>query len=221
MHTEAMGPDLRALIALLSEGGIVIVVLALLSLLMLTIIFAKIIQFRRLRVGDRSFVEPMLTAWRRGDARRAKASLEGKRNPLAAMLRQVIDPPADIAADQRDIDLERQARSTLAGLDRHLGVLDSIATLSPLLGLFGTVLGMIEAFQAMQAAGGRIEPGMLAGGISTALVTTAAGLAVAIPASAAFSWFEGRLDALRHDMEDAIGRALSYRGTANDVQAAT
>lgn len=221
MIGDALGPDIAALVALLREGGIVVGVLALLSLLAITIIIAKIIQFRRLRIGDRSFVEPMLAAWRQGDAQQASTALEGRRNPLAGMLRQVIDPPPDIAVQQRDVDLERQARSTLASLDRHLGMLDAIATLSPLLGLFGTVLGMIEAFQAMQAAGGRVEPGMLAGGISTALVTTAAGLAVAIPASAAFSWFEGRLDALRHDMEDAIGRALSYRGAARDFQAYT
>ncbi len=211
MWQDYLSTDATELLDLLREGGVVIVILAMLSLIAIAIILAKLIQFRRLRIGDRSFVEPMLDAWRRGDRQSAEAALRGRRSPLAGMLQQVIDPPPDIGEAHRDSDLERQARSAIARLDRHLGMLDTIATLSPLLGLFGTVLGMIEAFQAMQAAGGRVEPGVLAGGISTALVTTAAGLAVAIPASAAFSWFDARLDQLRHDMEDSLARALSYR----------
>ena len=72
-----------------------------------------------------------------------------------------------------------------------------IKSLAPLLGLFGTVLGMIEAFQAMQAAGSSVDPSTLAGGIWAALLTTAAGLAVAMPTSLILTWFEARLNADR------------------------
>ena len=78
--------------------------------------------------------------------------------------------------------------------------------MAPLLGLLGTVLGMIAAFQALQEAGNRADPAMLAGGIWEALLTTAAGMAVAIPASAALTWCEAVIDSIRTDMEDLAAR---------------
>ena len=84
--------------------------------------------------------------------------------------------------------------------------LELIATIAPLLGLLGTVLGMIAAFQALQAAGSRADPAILAGGIWEALLTTAAGMAVAIPASMALTWFESVVDRLRLEMEDFATR---------------
>ncbi len=67
---------------------------------------------------------------------------------------------------------------------------------------------MIAAFQALQEAGARADPAALAGGIWEALLTTAAGMAVAIPASAALAWFESVIEGLRHDMEDAATRVF-------------
>jgi biopolymer transport protein ExbB len=68
-----------------------------------------------------------------------------------------------------------------------------VAQVAPLLGLFGTVLGMIEAFQGLQQAGAAVDPSALAGGIWVALLTTAVGLVVAMPASLLLTWFDGRI----------------------------
>jgi len=80
------------------------------------------------------------------------------------------------------------------------------------LGLLGTVLGMIAAFQTLQEAGSRADPAALAGGIWEALLTTAAGMAVAIPASMALAWFESVADRAQDDMEDAATRILTRGG---------
>jgi biopolymer transport protein ExbB len=72
-------------------------------------------------------------------------------------------------------------------------LLDAIAQTAPLLGLFGTVLGMIEAFQTLQSAGATVDPSQLAGGIWVALLTTALGLGIAMPVSLFLSWVEGRI----------------------------
>ena len=85
-------------------------------------------------------------------------------------------------------EVERVARVKLDGLESGLPFLSLIATISPLLGLLGTVLGMIEAFQQLETAGDRVDPAILSGGIWEALLTTAAGLSVAIPAAAFFTW---------------------------------
>jgi biopolymer transport protein ExbB len=90
-------------------------------------------------------------------------------------------------------------------------MLELTATVAPLLGLLGTVLGMIAAFQTLQEAGARADPTALAGGIWEALLTTAAGMAVAIPAAIALSWFEGVIDRLRIDLEGVATRIVAVR----------
>jgi biopolymer transport protein ExbB len=102
----------------------------------------------------------------------------------------------------------RIAKAALADARRGLRALELIAAIAPLIGLLGTVLGMIEAFQALQAAGNRADPAALAGGIWQALLTTAAGMAVAIPAAMAHSWFESVVDRVQADLEDLATRVF-------------
>ncbi|MEM9754801.1 MAG: MotA/TolQ/ExbB proton channel family protein, partial [Pseudomonadota bacterium] len=90
--------------------------------------------------------------------------------------------------------------------ERGFRLLDSIAQVAPLLGLFGTVLGMIDAFQALQDAGAQVDPSVLAGGIWVALLTTAVGLGVAMPTSLILTWLETRVDADRAFAERMLGR---------------
>ena len=90
-------------------------------------------------------------------------------------------------------------------------MLELISTIAPLLGLLGTVLGMIAAFQALQESGSRADPAILAGGIWEALLTTAAGMAVAIPASITLTWFESVVERVRHDLEDIAARVFVAR----------
>lgn len=126
-------------------------------------------------------------------ARLALAAMEARRNP--ALMTSAAE--AETARVARGLLL--QARSGLRGLELAI-------TIGPLLGLLGTVTGMIAAFQSLQEAGSRADSAVLAGGIWEALLTTAAGMAVAIPASVALTWFESVLDRLRHDMEDIATR---------------
>ena len=105
--------------------------------------------------------------------------------------------------------LEAEAEARFARLERGFRLLDSVAQLAPLLGLFGTVLGMISAFQALQAAGSQVDPSILAGGIWVALLTTAVGLAVAMPTALVLSWFEARMDAERVLAQQAIRTILA------------
>ena len=103
----------------------------------------------------------------------------------------------------------RRAGARLEVLRLHLRVLDVIAALSPLLGLFGTVLGMIEAFREMAAAGNQVDPAVLSGGIWEALLTTAVGLAVAIPVVVALNWLERRVDRLAQRMDSVVTRLFT------------
>ena len=100
-------------------------------------------------------------------------------------------------------------------------IIEATSQLAPLLGLFGTVIGMIEAFQTLQSAGSDADPAALAGGIWVALLTTAVGLAVAIPAAFMLYWFEGRIDRERSRIEIALTRLLTAKTSPqSSVQAA-
>ena len=114
-------------------------------------------------------------------------------------------------------EILRMGAKELAALRSGLRPLDLIVTIAPLIGLLGTVLGMIEAFQALETSAGQADPSVLAGGIWEALLTTAAGMAVAIPAAVALSWFEGIVERVQGDMEDMATRLFTQAPSAEGI----
>lgn len=104
--------------------------------------------------------------------------------------------------------IEDAGRHVVHELERYLNTLGTIAAVSPLLGLLGTVFGMIQVFTAITEAGAAGDPAELAGGIGKALITTAAGLVVAIPSLIAYRYFRGLVDELVVDMEQEAIRLL-------------
>ena len=194
---------------LMALGGIAIVVIAALSVVTLAIILWKVYRLVRLGAWSGTGTRRAVDLWQAGQGdREAIALLQASdtlraRVALAAMQGRA-DPDLDDQAAREET--ARVARGALEEARSGLRGLELIATIAPLLGLLGTVLGMIGAFQALQQTGVRADPAALAGGIWEALLTTAAGMAVAIPASVALTWFESVVDRLRFDMEDTATR---------------
>lgn len=216
--------------AFLGRGGPAMWVIAGLSVITVAMILWKLWQLA------------MLGAWRRAPMMHALAALEApkettsetpepERKPdqeaqeraRAHLRKDLRSRVARAALDQASAEgrsdtaareeTTRIARAALGQTQSGLRTLELISVIAPLVGLLGTVLGMIDAFQALQEAGNRADPAALAGGIWQALLTTAAGMAVAIPASAALSWFEGMSEAIRSDLEDAAIRIFGlFRG---------
>ena len=102
----------------------------------------------------------------------------------------------------------RLASKELYEARRGLRIIDLIITIAPLVGLLGTVLGMIEAFQALQDSGAQADPSALAGGIWEALLTTAAGMGIAIPASILLSWYDSVISNIQADIENLATQAI-------------
>ncbi|MBF9051743.1 MotA/TolQ/ExbB proton channel family protein [Roseobacter sp. HKCCD9010] len=178
---------LERLIALIDLGGPVIAILLGLSVLVVAVFLYKIWQFWSLGVGRYAAIDLAVAARDAGDEVAARRALSASRNHVAPVLSLALT--SDKAQKSRLIAM---AEDRLAEVQRGFRLFDSIAQIAPLLGLFGTVLGMIDAFQALQAAGDAVDPTVLAGGIWVALLTTAAGLAVAMPTSLALTFFESR-----------------------------
>jgi biopolymer transport protein ExbB len=210
-----MGMDdagaLAPLATLIEAGGIVVVILLAMSVLTVAVVLAKIIQFAVLRIGDTKPVRAGLASYRAGNRSQAIALLRGTRNPAAQITADAIDrlPAAGQRTDLLREEIGRRAADALENLRSHLRTIEVVATLSPLLGLFGTVLGMIEAFQAMESAGSQVNPAVLSGGIWEALLTTAVGLAIAVPAVAAVNYLDRRVEQVTHVMEDAITQVFT------------
>jgi biopolymer transport protein ExbB len=157
MDRVEMAPDnafwQRAL-ATLQEGGPVMSIVMALSIIAMTIVFLKLCQFARLRIGAQAFVETALAEWHDKRPREALAVLRASPNPVARVLESAMAELSRPNANEESVREEvlRIASVQLKQLSSYLRGLESIATLAPLLGLLGTVLGMIEAFQAIESS---------------------------------------------------------------------
>lgn len=196
------------LLDMLLAAGPLGVPIVLASFILLLVVFERTVSLRRRRVVPRLFIERFLLQLREGalDRREALARCDRESSHIArvfaAALRKWGKPAVEV--EQAVLD---EGERTGNVLRRYLRVINGVATVCPLFGLLGTVWGMMEAFNviATQSALGRAE--MLAGGISGALVSTAAGLIVAIPALVFYLYFVGRVDRLVMDI-DGYGQEL-------------
>ena len=204
----------QALIQFLERGGPTLWLIAGLSVVMLALILWKVWRLARMGAWSGAATKRAVALWAKGDRDGALNALAGRASLRARLALVAIsarcDPKLSDSAAREET--ARHAKADLAAARSGLRALELISTIAPLLGLLGTVLGMIAAFQALQEAGSRADPAALAGGIWEALLTTAAGMAVAIPASMALVWFESITARLQADMEDTATQ-IFIRGT--------
>ncbi len=205
-QTSSFGDALGGLPVLeqVDRAGIVGWVLAAMALIGLILFFYKLVGFLRRGVFADGFVKDVERHLSAGNEAKAADVMSRRRHPAARIGLSGMSLSVT-SADQREAvsDLiAARARKEIDGLNGGLRIMSAIAVLSPLLGLLGTVMGMIEAFQKMEGAGSRIDPSVLSGGIWLALLTTAIGLVVAIPATAFHMWMQGVISRAAAVMED-------------------
>lgn len=208
----------------LEIGGPVVAILMALSVFAMALIGLKLVQFFQQRVGSHTIARQAVKLWHHGNKNEALAVVGVRPGALNACLAVAMRNMAQGTKSQQGIedDVARAAATHLHELQRGFRAMDAIAQISPLLGLFGTVLGMIEAFQNLQSAGNSVDPSLLAGGIWVALMTTAVGLAVAMPVSLILTWFETRLEDERVAIEILSGSIISGElPTSNKTSAET
>lgn len=196
------------------SGGATMWVLALLSVVALATLISKILHFVRVRPGSTRHADQLLNGLRQGQQPAKPGKLS---SPVDRVIWQCWNNrKLDEAAWQEES--LRLARTSLDELRGGLRVLEVISAIAPLLGLLGTVFGMIGAFQALETAGSQVDPSILSGGIWEALLTTAAGLTVAIPTLAAFHWADRNIEQCREKMQDRLSRLRVLRNTKADAE---
>ncbi|ADZ70689.1 MotA/TolQ/ExbB proton channel family protein [Polymorphum gilvum] len=201
---------LDPVVSLLALGGPVVALIAVISVLALALVLLKLVQFARTRTGRTGRAASAAALWRAGRRREALGSIEA---PVSAAEEAVATAMrlrlvGSVSRSDIEDEIGRLAVIRLHSLQGGLKALDAIGQLAPLLGLFGTVLGMIAAFQELQSAGNSVDPSALAGGIWVALLTTAAGLAVAMPVSIVLTFFESRIECERVAIETLAAEVL-------------
>jgi biopolymer transport protein ExbB len=204
--------------SIMREGGPLMVPIGLCSFILVAFVFERTISLRRGRVIPRPFVRRFLKQLRESELnrQRALALCQESRSPVAEVFAGAVRKwgrPA-VEVEQGIIDSGERVTN---GLRRYLRVINGVATVSPLLGLLGTVLGMIRAFNNIATADALGRPELLAKGISEALLTTAAGLTVAIPALIFYLFFVSRVDRLIIEI-DAMGQEVVNTISAEQLQ---
>lgn len=198
----------RSLFDLLIAGGPLVWPIVIASVVMVLCVIERYFALRRRRVAPRRFVHCVLTQIEEGAADREAAldlcddEASHVARVFTAGLRRWGRPAVEV--EQAVLDEGERAAGALR---RNLRVISGVANISPLLGLLGTVWGMRGAFDAIASASAMGKPELLADGISQALLSTAAGLGVAIPAMIFYLYFVGRVDALVAEI-DRCGQEL-------------
>ena len=193
---------------LIAKGGPVMIILLGFSVFAFAIIFVKLIQFFSAALSSTNKIEKILSKLSSTNPKKLLIEIQKIKSPIARIVEVVIITKGDRRFDKesREAEISRIISIEIRNLENYLGGLEVVASISPLLGLFGTVLGMIKAFLNLEKAGSQVDPALLAGGIWEALLTTAFGLAIAIPALAAYHLFENKISNTRDKINDAVVR---------------
>ncbi|MCK5406748.1 MAG: MotA/TolQ/ExbB proton channel family protein [Candidatus Krumholzibacteria bacterium] len=180
--------------AIFVAGGLVMIPLGILSVLGVAVAIEKILTLRPSRVIQRDIVNTIESVNTPSDIPMAVKICERYNSPFANVIRSGLESAGEPLTIVRQI-MEDTGRREVKRLERYMVILETVAAASPLLGLLGTVLGMIKVFSVISIAGVG-QAGLLSGGIAEALITTAFGLSIGIPALVAFNLLDTRVDTL-------------------------
>ena len=200
-----------------------------LSVFSLSIVIERLLYLRRVRIDSDEFLSALSSMVRRGQIEKAITTCEQTEKPLANILKAgilkftLLNPPkaeqqsrylTGFTHQKEEIKeaIEDAGRQEIPLLERGLGALATIAHISPLLGLLGTVIGMINTFQVIQKEAYAVSPGDLAQGIWVALITTALGLSVAIPTYVAYNYLVNRVNNFLFQIEKGATNFLDVLG---------
>ena len=202
----------------IQKGGPIMYLIILCSILAFAVILERLYHLHQAKINTKEFMTKIGETLKRNKIMEAIEMCNNTPGPISNIMKAGIlkhdRPRSEIREAVEDTGAHEVPR-----LEKNLGVLATVAHISPLLGLLGTVTGMVEAFQVIQEKATSlypVNPGDLAGGIWEALLTTVAGLSVAIPTFVAYNYFVSRVDGFVLDMEKSASDLLNILTTRSD-----
>lgn len=202
---------MESLVAFLSKAGPIGIAIVGSSVIALFIIIERCWAFRQLRLKDARVLHRLRKRATEGSYTEAMALVREESHPLAVAMTPVLtrlSGPQRSTRAALEKAIAHVAAREVRQMERFLPTLFLISSVTPLLGLFGTVTGMIKAFQAIQHLGGKVNASVLAGGIWEAMLTTALGLGVAIPAMVAHNYLQGKVHVVVAEIKEESGVLL-------------
>jgi len=187
---------------LVTKGGVIMLPILLCSVIAVAIILERLMYFNKRKEDPEALYKAVREALRKKNAAKALEVCRQSRGPVAKVLETGVRN-GNASKAQLEETMSMAGQEEMQNMERNIKGLEVIAAVSPLLGLLGTVIGMVQAFNQVAEFEGQINPSLLAGGIWEALLTTAAGLAVAIPTLIMMHFFDKRIDRKGFDMERA------------------
>ena len=188
--------------ALLSHGGVVLWLILLISAVAIVVFIERVLHFHRAQINSTEFLNGVRTVLKRDNVVEALSICDATPGPVARLVKTAV-LNRDHGRERVREALEEAGLAEVPRLEEKLNLLATIAQITPLLGLLGTMLGFIQTFMVMQKAGLYAHVGQLSTGIWQALVCAAAGLAVAIPTHAGYNYLVSRVNSIVLDMERA------------------
>ena len=192
---------------IVAKGGWLIIPIALCSLIMIAVVIERLMALRKAKVNMGSFMLKIRAILRGGNVQEALQTCRETKGPVAAVFSAALEKHQEGRKEIRDA-IETAASAEIFSLEKYTSVLSTIAGVAPLIGFLGTVTGMIQAFMKIQTLGGNVNADVLAGGIWEAMVTTAAGLSVGIPALIFYNYFVRRVERMAFEMERGSAELL-------------
>ena len=202
------------MIEFLSKGGVLVGPILLCSVIALAIFLERLVRFARVRVRDSGLVGNVAHYLKNGEDHRAFELAGSSNTPMGRVLAQAMEVK-DQDRETLETVIVHSTDEEVRELSRYLQALATIGNIAPLLGLLGTVLGMIKAFMVIQEMGGKVNAAVLAGGIWEAMLTTAFGLAVALPTIVAHSYLVSRVGKYEAKLQD--GAVAFIKAVANQT----
>src|SRR5204863_491507 len=196
------------LTTLLRDGGPMIWLILLASAVAIVVFIERILHFHRAQINSMEFLSGVRNVLKRDNVVEALSICDATPGPVARLVKVAI-LNRERGRDGVREALEEAGLMEVPRLEEKLNVLATLAQIAPLLGLLGTMMGFLDIFGALQAAGIHAHMEQLAGGIWKALISTAAGIAVAIPCYAAYNYLVGRVNSIVLDMEKAASEIVN------------
>lgn len=216
--TQAPPPTIKLdnLYDFIVAGGPIMWPLGLCSVIALAFTVERWIRLNRIAIGSRRLGETIVESLRSGGSKAALETCASQKNALTRILGAGLER-FDGGAPAIEKAVEDAGSKEVRRMTSSLRPLATVVTIAPLLGLLGTVWGMVEAFSNIALQNGMGKPELLASGISQALITTVAGLVIAIPTQAIYYWFKSKIDGFVKDVEDlhsAMDSVVRAKGAA-------
>lgn len=211
--------NLNQIWGFVSLGGPMTLPLLVASIFSVAVILEKLIFFTRYRDSSFRLIKKIELLVEQNDILTALNELKGEKGPNAKLLATALSHHSEDPARIREV-LQAVGEDEIKKMEKHLTILDVVSMISPLLGLLGTVLGIISSFNILGTAAGAGDPGQISAGIAAALISTAIGLIIAIPSAIFYSYFTNKVSSKAHEMNLSMVDIMDVVGNRgeNNVQ---